>query len=103
MCYSKLDALTVFIPKGQKPSPEIQKVLDEAGPQKWFAKDEGYLIKIPNVFESYDENLFKLEKDAWDHDHCDKCGAVIDSGDLCWVADQEDGFYLFCDICYQKL
>lgn len=97
----KFDALTVFIPEGQKPSPEVQKVFDEADGEKWFPQNGGYLVKIANTFESYDEKLFKLEKDAWDHEHCDKCGNTIDAGDKCWV--DNDNKFLFCNDCYNKL
>ena len=101
--YPKIDALTVFIPDGQKPSPEIQKVLNEAGPQRWYPKDNGYLVKCPNIFDKFDENLFKLEKDAWDHEHCDKCGNTINSGEKCWASEENNTFYIFCDACYKKL
>lgn len=99
----KRDALTVFIPKDQKPSSEVKKILDEAGPQRWFPQEGGHLVKIPNIFDSYDNKIFKLEKDAWDHEHCDKCGAAIYSGDLCWVTEPDNNQYLFCDSCYQNL
>jgi hypothetical protein len=97
------DALTVFIPKDQKPSSEIQKVLEEAGPQRWFPQEGGHLVKIPNVFDSYDNTVFKLEKDSWDHEHCDKCGASINFGETCWTAETDNNTYLFCDNCYHNL
>jgi hypothetical protein len=103
ICCPKSDALTVFIPEGQKPSSEVQKVLDEAGHQRWFPQEGGHLVKIPNVFDSYDDSIFKIEKDAWDHEHCDKCGATINYSDLCWAADMENSTYLFCESCYQNL
>jgi hypothetical protein len=97
------DALTVFIPKDQKPSSEVQKVLEEAGPQRWFPQEGGHLVKIPNAFDSYDNTVFKLEKNSWDHEHCDKCGTMINSGELCWAAEANNNTYLFCDNCYQNL
>ena len=97
-----MDALTVFIPKDQEPSPQIQKVLDEAGDQRWFPNEQGHLVKIRNVFDTYDDNLFKLEKNGWNHEHCDKCGGTIDPEDECWYAEVDDRFFLFCDTCYQK-
>ncbi len=99
----KMDALTIFIPKNQKPSAEVQKVLDEAGASRWFPQDEGHLVQIPNVFDSYDDNLFKLEIDGWDHEHCDKCGGTIEPDDLCRVAEQDNRQYLFCENCYENL
>jgi hypothetical protein len=99
----KKDALTVFIPKDQEPSPEIKKILDEAGPSRWFPQDGGHLVKIPNIFDSYDEKLFKIEKDAWDHEHCDKCGGTIEYDEICWVTELENNRYLFCNSCYRKL
>jgi hypothetical protein len=99
----KRDALTVFIPKDQKPSPVVQKALDEAGPQRWFPQEGGHLVKIPNVFDSYDDSIFKIEKNAWNHEHCDKCETTINSGDMCWAAESDNSTYLFCDDCYQNL
>jgi len=98
------DALTVFIPDGEEPSPEIQNYLNAVESCRWYPQDGGHLIKFPNIFEKYEENLFQLEKNAWDHEHCDKCGKTINANNKCWVATIDDEyFYLFCDSCYLKL
>jgi len=99
----KMDALTIFIPEGQEPPPEVEKMLDEVGLQRWFPEEKGNLVKCPNVLESYDEKLFTLEKDGWDHEHCDKCGGTIEPEELCWKADKGNSVFLFCNRCYQKL
>jgi hypothetical protein len=102
--YVPMDALTIFIPKGQKPSPVVQKYLDEAGPCRWFPQDGGHLIKFPDVFKSYDDSLFKLEKNGWDHEHCDNCGNTISIDDECWEAESDENSYcLFCSKCYNGL
>ena len=97
------DAPVVFIPKDQEPSPEIKKVLDEAGPQRWFPKENGNIIKCPNVVNTFDESLFKLEKGGWDHEHCDACGNTINAGVTCWIAKKDDKLFIICERCYKKL
>jgi len=99
----EMDALVVFIPKGREPSPEVKKVLDEAGPQRWFPKEGGNIVKCPHVVDTFDEGLFKIEKGGWDHEHCEACGATIDVGKSCWEAETDDEFFLICEGCYQKL
>ena len=99
----EMDALVVFVPKGQKPPPEVQRVLDEAGPQRWFPVDGGNVVKCPSVVDTYDERLFKLEKGGWDHEHCDSCGRTINVGEPCWAAEEADEFFLICDVCHQEL
>ena len=99
----KTDALVVFIPKDQEPSPEIKKVLDEAGPQRWFPKEDGNIVKCPNVVNTFDKTIFKLEKGGWDHEHCDACGNTIDAGMSCWIAKKDDELFLICELCYKKL
>jgi hypothetical protein len=97
------DALVVFVPEGKNPPPEVQRVLDEAGPQRWFPIEGGNLVKCPCVVDTYDESLFKLEKGGWDHEHCDSCGRTIDVGDSYWVAEDANEFILICNVCHQRL
>ena len=101
--FPKMDSLTIFIPENQKPSPEVQRIVDEAGSSRWFPQKGGHLVKIPNVFDTYDEKLFKIEKVGWDHEHCFKCGGTIDSDISCWVAELKNRQYLFCNSCYLSL
>ena len=100
--FVKADALVVFIPEGQEPSPEVKKVLDEIGPQRFYPKEGGYLVKCPSVIASFDENLFTIEKDGWNHEHCDSCGTTIDVGESYWIS-ETDEIILVCNGCYQQL
>lgn len=97
------DALVVFVPNDQELSPEIKKVLDEAGPQRWFPQDDGNIVKCPNVVKTFDKTIFKLEKGGWDHEHCYTCGTCIDAGKSCWIAKKGDYQFLICEKCFQKL
>jgi hypothetical protein len=99
--FQAMDALVIFIPKGQERSDEVQRVLDEAGSRREFPQDNGYIIRCPNVVDSFDKTLFEVEKGGWEHEHCDTCGRTIDVGDPYWIS--EDEVYLICDSCYQKL
>lgn len=101
---SKLDALVVFVPEGQDPPPDVQQVLDEIGPQRWYPEEGGHVVRCPYVVHTFDEKLFKVEKGGWDHEHCDACSGTIDVGQSCWVAEAHEGYgYLICDDCYQKM
>lgn len=100
--FQAMDALVVFIPKGQKPSKEVQRVLDEAGRRRYYMKDGGRIIKCPYVVESFDNKLFKIEKGGWEHEHCDTCNSIISAGDSYWISDENE-FYLICNNCYQEI
>ncbi|MGD2094357.1 MAG: hypothetical protein PVH77_05045 [Phycisphaerales bacterium] len=100
--FQAMDALVVFIPKGQKPSEEVQRVLDEAGPRRYYMKDGGSVIKCPYVVESFDNKLFKIEKGGWGHEHCDTCNNIISVGDSYWIS-EGDEVYLVCENCYQEI
>jgi hypothetical protein len=97
------DALVVFIPKNQEPTHAVQKILDEAGSQRWYPKNDGHLVMCPNIFDNYDDRLFNLEKNAWDHEHCDKCGKTISADTDCWISHNTKNYYMFCDDCYKSL
>ena len=100
--FAKMDALVVFIPKGQEPSPEVKKVLDEAGPQRFYPQDGGNLVKCPYVVENFEKNIFMIEKDGWNHEHCDNCGTTIDAGETYWIS-ETDEIILICNGCYKQL
>lgn len=53
------DALVVFVPEGNNPPPEVQRVLDETGLQRWFPIEGGNIVKCPYVGDTYEESLFK--------------------------------------------
>jgi hypothetical protein len=100
--FAKADALVVFIPEGKEPPPEVKKVLDESGPQRFYPKDGGNLVKCPAVVENFDKNLFTIEKGGWDHEHCDNCGTTIDVGESYWVSETDEIIFI-CNGCYRKL
>ena len=100
--FQAIDALVVFIPKGQKPSKEVQRVLDEAGSQRHYMKDRGNIIKCPFVVESFDNTLFEIEKGGWEHEHCDICNSTISVGDSYWIS-EENEVYLICNNCYREI
>lgn len=100
--FQAMDALVVFVPKGQKPSKEVQDVLDEAGVRRYYMKEEGSVIKCPCVVESFDNKLFKIEKGGWGHEHCDTCNSVINAGDTYWISDGDE-VYLICENCYKEI
>ena len=49
----------------------------------------------------YNKEIFHLEPDTWDHEHCDLCGKGIDAMALCYVT--AHGTYIaLCTSCYHR-
>ncbi len=94
-----LGALVVFIPTGQSPDPEVQETLDRIGVTRWFPLPEGHRVLVPYEGGPFNAEKFALEKGAWDHEHCKRCGATIEPMTICWVT--ETGPYIIlCELCH---
>ena len=101
--YPGMDALVAVIPKDKETPAEVKQVEDDAGEGRWFPFEGGWKVVCPYTGQDFDPDLFHIEKDAWDHVHCDGCHASIDTGVSCWVAEMEDGHFVVCDTCYDRL
>ena len=97
------DAAVVFVPDGQTPPPEVQKVLECSGQRRWYPVSGGHDAKVPWHFSKGHESLFRREKKGWDHGHCDFCGETVSIGEMCWTADSGRGIWIFCRPCYEKV
>jgi hypothetical protein len=101
--YPGMDALVATVPKGKESSVEVQRPVEEAGDGRWFPLEGGWKVMCPYVGQDFDPDLFHIEKDAWDHVHCDGCHGSIDTGASCWVAKTEDDYFILCDNCHEGL
>ena len=97
-----LDALSTFVPKGREDDPVVQDAISATGFSRWIPLDGGHKVLTPHEGQKFDEKRFKIEKGAWDHEHCKACCAHIEPMTLCWVT--ESGPYvLLCALCHDKL
>jgi len=95
-----LDALVAFVPEGHH-DPVVENV-GLSGPSRWYPVEGGMRVVVLYEGGEFDAERFHIEKGAWDHEHCEHCGAHIPSMTLCWVT--EDGPYiLLCDECHSKI
>ena len=50
----------------------------------------------------YDADRFTIQKGAWDHEHCKRCGETIQSMTLCWVT-AGGPYVILCDSCHREI
>jgi hypothetical protein len=92
-----LDALSIFVPEGGTLPPDIDRVLREH-PGRWYPVEGGHRVLVLYEGWPYDHDAFKVERGAWDHDHCSACRRNIPSMTLCWVT--PTGKYMaLCTAC----
>lgn len=96
-----LDALSAFV-AGEDEDPIVQAVVDRAGFSRWYPENGGHKVLIPYEGGPYDPERFTIEKGAWNHEHCKRCGETIEPMTLCWVS--ADGPYvILCNSCRQQV
>jgi len=97
-----LDALSTFVPEGEEDAPDLQAAINAKGFSRWFPVDGGQVVLIPYEGQEFDQERFKIEGGAWDHEHCKVCSADIEPMTPCWVT--ESGPYvILCSPCHDKL
>jgi len=70
-----LDALSMFVAKGQEEAPEVRKFTGSKGTSRWFPIEGGHKVIIPYEGGEFDSKRFQIEKGAWDHEHCKICSS----------------------------
>jgi hypothetical protein len=98
-----MDALVAVIAKEQETSPQVKRTVDDAGEGRWYPVEGGWKVMCPYTGQSFDGDLFHIEKGGWNHVHCDGCQGSIDTGVSCWVAETEDDYFVICDNCHDRL
>lgn len=97
-----LDALEVFVPNGAEADPEVTETRSRTGFSRWFLVEGGHRVLILYEGGQYDADRFTLRKGAWDHEHCKRCRARIESMTLCWVSTGRD-YTILCEPCYREV
>lgn len=95
------DGLVAFVPDG--PRDPVVDALATSRPSRWYPVEGGTrVVMLLEGIKEYDPSRFKVEKGAWDHEHCDLCGENIQPMTLCWVT--VSGRYItLCVACHAKL
>jgi hypothetical protein len=97
-----IDARMVFLPIGSRPQGRLKEALDHAGQQRAYPVEGGHIIKVPSFHVEEFADLFDVERNGWDHEHCDFCNASINVGQQCWTT-RDEYFKVACEICYENL
>jgi len=97
-----LDAISTFVPAGQEKEPLIKAALARKGYSRWFPTAGGHRLLILHEGEPFDTARFKLEKGAWDHEHCSSCRSRIPSMTLCWVS-VSGPHTILCEECHRQV
>jgi len=96
-----LDALSAFVADDQE-HPTVQVVVDRVGFSRWYPEEGGHRVLIPYEGGPYDAEYFVIEKGAWDHEHCKRCGENIEPMTLCWVS-TGDTHVILCESCHKHV
>jgi hypothetical protein len=96
-----LDALVHFVPDGPRDAAVDAFAMSHRS--RWCPLNGGTRIIVSMEREPrYDATKWKVEKGAWDHEHCDLCGEHMPAMSLCWVT-KHDPFVLLCDKCHGEV
>lgn len=96
-----LDALSAFVADGVE-DPVVQAAASRAGFSRWYPETGGERVLIPYEGGPYDATDFSIEKGAWDHEHCKRCGETIEPMTLCWVS-TGDSYVILCESCHKQI
>ncbi len=70
---------------------------------RFFPTQGGTRVLVSfEVPTEYDGKRWHIEKDAWDHEHCELCRQHVPSMTLCWVT-KSDPYVLLCGACHSKV
>jgi hypothetical protein len=97
-----LDALVCFVPEGP-PRDAAVDAFATSHRSRWYPMQGGIRVVVSlERNPAYDTTKWRVEKGAWDHEHCDFCGKNIAAITPCWVT-KHDPYVLLCDACHGKL
>ncbi len=98
---SALDALSAFV-TDEDEDPIVRAAAARAGFSRWYPEEGGHKVLIPYEGGPYDSARFVIEKGAWDHEHCKRCGETIEPMSLCWVS-AGDLYVILCETCHKQI
>ncbi len=94
-----LDALVASIPKGAEFSKDR---IPSSYEQRWYPQEDGSVrLMVPYRGGEFDNELFHIERSAWNHTTCDLCVAHIAAMTLCFVTERNK-YIALCSSCYWK-
>jgi hypothetical protein len=96
-----LDALSAFV-ADQEDDPIVAAAAEHAGFARWYPENGGHKVLIPYEGGPYDSARFTIEKGAWNHEHCKRCGKTIEPMTLCWVS-TGDVYFILCASCHGEI
>jgi hypothetical protein len=95
----KRKALVTFVADGADCPQSVEKAM-EGHSSRWYPEEGGHRVLVLYEGGSYDAGTFRVEPEAWDHEHCDVCGEIIPPMKLCYVTPR--GHYIaLCENCHQ--
>src|SRR5690348_10920931 len=96
-----LDALVHFLPDG--PRDADVDAFATSHRSRWYPLQGGTRVVVSMESNpQYDPAKWTVEKAAWDHEHCDRCGENIPAMTLCWVT-KHDPYVLLCEKCHAEV
>ena len=96
------DAVEAFVPTGQAPDEELQEMISRTGASRWYPEQDGQRLRVLYDGGGYNPERFALVPGGWDHEHCSRCGGVVEPMTLCWVTKQ-DPFVLIDEKCHREI
>jgi hypothetical protein len=97
-----LDALVAFVPSGQERQTWLEDATALTGQSRWYPVEGGHRVVILYEGGPFDSAHLSVEKGAWDHEHCARCGSSIHPMTLCWVTETGPNI-LLCGECHGEL
>lgn len=96
-----LDALVCFVPEGLRDAD--MDAFSRSRRSRWYQIQGGTRVVVSlDGDPEYDASKWRVEKGAWDHEHCDLCGENIPAMTLCRVT-KNDPHVLLCDRCHARV
>ena len=94
-----LDALEGFVPTGGERDSAVEAARALSGFSRWHPVEGGHKVQFLYEGGEYDTARFKLVRGAWDHEHCRRCAAKIQSMTLCFVT-TSGPYVVLCEACH---
>jgi hypothetical protein len=94
-------ALVTFLPEGPECPPAVRIAMQERSGSRWIPEEGGHRVLFLYEGGPYDEAVFRLEAEGWDHEDCNACASPVPAMALCYVTDA-DRYIVLCPACYDK-
>lgn len=95
----KRAALVTFVADGPECPPAVELAM-RGHPARWYPQTGGHRVLILYEGGKYDAETFRIEPEAWDHEHCDVGGERIPPMTLCYVT-KRGRYIALCEACYR--